>query len=115
MLERCRRDQWSPSDLDWSAKPRAMSPERERAIVQLFTDMAGIERLAGALFHEQQKRATDPTLRAIFESFVGDEIRHAQVAQMLADHYDVHHYRIYRTNPSLERFIPCFLDAIRLL
>ncbi len=115
MLEMCRRDQWSPGDLDWSAKPRPMSREDEEAIVQLFTDMAGIERLAGALFGEQVKRATDPTLRAIFESFVGDEIRHAAVAEKLAAHYDVHRYRAYRTNPSLRKFVPYFLDAIRLL
>ena len=68
-----------------------MSPQDEQTIVQLFTDMSGIERLAGALFHEQEMRVTDPTLRKIFRSFVGDEVRHAQVAQMLADHYDTRH------------------------
>jgi hypothetical protein len=115
MLERCETGQWRPSDLDWSASPRPMPPEDEQKIVQLFTDMAGIERLAGALFHEQERRVNDPTLRAIFRSFVGDEVRHAQVAQMLADFYDVHHYRIYRANPSLERFVPRFLEAIRRL
>jgi hypothetical protein len=40
MLERCRRDQWSVSDLDWSHPARPMSPEDESAIVQLFTDQA---------------------------------------------------------------------------
>jgi hypothetical protein len=92
-----------------------MSPEDEQTIVQLFTDMAGIERLAGALFHEQESRVSDPTLRRIFRTFVGDEVRHAQVAQMLADYYDTRHYRIYRTSPSLERFVPHFLAAIRRL
>jgi hypothetical protein len=115
MLERCERDQWSPSDLDWTSKPRPMSAADEAKIVQLFTDMAGIERLAGALFHEQEMRAEDPTLRAIFRSFVGDEVRHAQVAQMLADFYDVHHFRVYGLSPSLAKFIPPFLDAIRCL
>jgi hypothetical protein len=115
MLERCEKDQWSPKDLDWSQRPRPMSPEDERAIVQLFTDMAGIERLAGALFHEQEKRATDPTLKRIFRTFVVDEVRHAQVAQMLADFYDTRHQRIYRQSPSLERFVPPFLAAIRQL
>jgi acyl carrier protein phosphodiesterase len=115
MLERCEKDQWAPSDLDWSAPPRAMSAEDEQTIVQLFTDMAGIERLAGALFHEQEKRVADPTLRKIFHSFVGDEVRHAQVAQMLADHYDVRHLRIYRPSRSLDRFVPHFVAAIRRL
>lgn len=115
MLERCQKGQWSPRDLDWSAAPRPMPAEDEEKIVQLFTDMAGIERLAGALFHEQEKRVTDPTLRAIFHSFVGDEVRHAQVAQMLADFYDVRHLRIYRTSPSLAKFVPPFVAAIREL
>jgi hypothetical protein len=115
MLERCEKGQWSPRDLDWSAKPRPMPAADEEKIVQLFTDMAGIERLAGALFHEQEKRAQDPTLRAIFHSFVGDEVRHSQVAQMLADFYDVHHFRIYGMSPSLAKFVPPFLSAIRCL
>jgi hypothetical protein len=42
MLDRCRAQQWQPSELRWDQKPRPMSPEDEMAIVQLFTDMAGI-------------------------------------------------------------------------
>jgi len=112
MLERCKRDQWSVRDLDWNRKPRPMSREDEIAIVQLFTDMAGIERLAGALFLEQQRRVENPTLRAIFETFVKDEVRHSQAAQMLADYYDVHHYKIYRQSPTLTAFVPHFIDAV---
>jgi hypothetical protein len=92
-----------------------MPPEDERAIVQLFTDMVGIERLAGALFHEQERRTTDPTLRAIFRTFVEDEARHAKVAGLLARHYDVHRYQAYEQNPSLVRFVPHFLESIRCL
>lgn len=115
MLERCRRDQWSVSDLDWTRRPREMSREDEISIVQLFTDMAGIERLAAALFREQERRAEDPRLRAIFATFVKDEIRHAQAAQMLADFYDVHHHRHYQESPSLRAFAPPFVDAIHHL
>jgi hypothetical protein len=115
MLERCQAQQWQPSDLRWDQKPRAMSADDERAIVQLFTDMAGIERLAGALFVEQEKRVDDPTLKAIFRTFVRDEVRHAQVAQMLADFYDVHHLTVYRPNEHLARFTPAFVDAVRHL
>jgi len=49
-------------------------------VVQYFTDMAGIERLAAALFEEQRRRADDSALAALFESFVVDEARHAEVA-----------------------------------
>lgn len=115
MLDKCRREQWNVGDLDWSSTPRPMSREEEMAIVQYFTDMAGIERLAGALFLEQQRRTDDPLLREIFRTFVKDEIRHAHTAQMLADHYDVHHYKTYETSPSLRRFAPYFVNAIKYL
>lgn len=115
MLDKCRREQWSVGDLDWSGKPRAMSKDEEMAIVQYFTDMAGIERLAGALFLEQQRRTDDPTLREIFRTFVKDEVRHAHAAQMLADYYDVHHYKTYETSPSLRKFAPHFVNAIKYL
>src|ERR1700733_6483560 len=115
MLRMCHEGQWKTSDLDWSHRPRAMSKEDEIAIVQLFTDMAGIERLAGALFVEQHRRVTDPTLKKIFATFIKDEVRHAQAAQLLADHYDVSHYKVYRTSLTLERFFPGFVEAIRYL
>lgn len=115
MLAQCRRDQWTFADVDLSTPPKAMSRDEEQAIVQYFTDMAGIERLAGALFDEERKKTDDPVLQQIFASFVGDEIRHATVAQLLADHYDVHRYRVYQQNPHLQRFTPAFVALIRLL
>jgi hypothetical protein len=113
MLERCERDQWSVAELDWAKPPRPMSKDAEMAIVQLFTDMSAIERLAGALFVEQRKRVKDPTLKAIFGTFVRDEVRHAQAAMMLADYYNVRHLKAYATNPSVVRFAPHFIDAVR--
>jgi hypothetical protein len=115
MLDKCRREQWKVGDLDWSGTPREMSKDEEIAIVQYFTDMAGIERLAGALFLEQQRRTEDPKLEAIFATFVRDEVRHAHAAQMLADYYDVHHYRPYEMSASLRKFAPHFIDAIKYL
>ena len=115
MLRMCHEGQWKTSDLDWSQPPRAMAKDDEIAIVQLFTDMSAIERLAGALFLEQQRRVSDETLKQIFATFVRDEVRHAQTAQLLADHYDVHHYRSYRTSHTLERMFPAFVDAIQYL
>jgi hypothetical protein len=115
MLAKCREQQWKVGDIDWSREPRPMSKDDEVALVQYFTDMTAIERLAGALFLEQQRRVADATLREIFQTFVKDEVRHAHAAQMLADHYDVHHYRSYRVSPSLERFFPHFLGAVKYL
>jgi hypothetical protein len=115
MHDMCVKLQWQPSDLDWSQRPRPMSRDDEVAIVQLFTDMSGIERLAGALFVEQERRVQDPTLKAIFRTFVKDEVRHAQVAGMLADFYDVHHFRLYQPNLALQRFTPAFVDGVRYL
>jgi hypothetical protein len=111
-----RRDQWDiDRDLDWTVKPRALSREHELAVVQYFTDMAGIERLAGALFAVQRDQTRDLTLRAVFDSFVVDEERHALVAERLARHYDVHRYRRYRLNPHLVRFTRHFVRAAREL
>jgi hypothetical protein len=115
MLEKCRRDQWSVDDLDWSIQPRALSKPDEMAIVQYFVDMAGIERLAKALFEVQRDRTEDPTLKAIFETFVVDEERHAVAAERLARHYDRHRYKTYALSPSLVRFRPHFLQAVRLV
>src|SRR6185295_3121964 len=100
MLRLCREGQWAPGDLDWWQKPRPMAKDDEMAVVQYFTDMAQIERLAGALFVEQKRRARSPVLVEIFATFVKDEMRHSHVAQMLADHYDVHRYRAYRPSKS---------------
>lgn len=115
MLARCRREQWHPEDIDWDRPARDLSSEDESRIVQYFTDMAGIERLAGALFREQAKKATDPRLREIFDSFVEDELRHALVAQHLADHYNRRQLRRYRPNPHMLKFTPHFVRAVRLL
>lgn len=113
MLEKCVRDQWSIDDLDWSLPPPTLSRDKEEAVVQYFTDMAGIELLAGALFEVQRDKTKDPTLKKIFATFVADEKRHSAVASRLAKHYDVHHYRDYVESPSLTKFRPHFLAVVR--
>jgi hypothetical protein len=116
MLEMCQKGQWKIDvDLDWSVPPRPMEREEEIAIVQYFTDMAGIELLAGALFDEQRKRVEDPTMKKIFSTFVADEKRHSEVAKRLARYYDVHQYRDYQMSPSLVAFEPHFVNAVRHL
>lgn len=115
MLEKCHRDQWRISDLDFSQRPRPMTKNEEIAICQYFTNMAGIERLAGALFKEQRLRTDDQTLKKIFATFERDELRHSNVAQLLAEHYDVHHYQDYEPNRHLVKFAPAFVHAIRFL
>lgn len=116
MLEMCRKGQWNVDvDLDWSVPPRPMSREEEMAIVQYFTDMAGIELLAGALFEEQRKRVEDPTMKKIFATFVADEKRHSEVALRLADYYNVHKYKEYEMSPALAKFAPNFVDAVKYL
>ena len=110
MLTLCQRDQWRIDDLDFGGRPRALPSEHEERVVQLFTDMAGIEELAAALFREQEQRVADATLKAIFRSFVEDELRHSVVAQRLANFYDVHRYR---RNAALVAFAPCFVQVVR--
>lgn len=114
MLRLCRDQQWSIDDLDWSVPARQFARDDEIAVVQYFTDMAGIELLAAALFEVQRDSCEDPLLREIFASFVKDERRHAAVALRLARHYDRHQYQSYRANPALERFRPRFIEVVRL-
>src|SRR5207248_7672023 len=104
MLEKCVRDQWSVDDLDWRQPPPVLPREKEEAVVQYFTDMAGIERLAKALFAVQARKVDDPVLRSIFDTFVVDEERHAVAAERLARFYDVHHHRDYAMNDALVSF-----------
>jgi len=85
------------------------------AIVQYFTDMAGIERLAGALFLSQHQRADNEELKEILATFVIDEMRHSRVAELLAEHYNVNKYKTYEMNPHLTKFIPHFIRAIDYL
>src|SRR5512140_602185 len=113
MLDKCVRDQWSIDDLDWSVPPPELPRDKEVAVVQAFTDMAGIELLAGALFEVQRRKTADRTLAKIFSTFVADEKRHSTVAARLAQHYDVHHYRLYTESPSLAAFRPHFLALVR--
>ena len=115
MIERCRAEQWSVGDLDWDTPTPAMSEGDEANIVQFFTDMAGIERLAGALFNAQENATDDPVLKEIFGWCVVDEVRHSHAAQMLADHYDVRKLRAYQLNPALVRFTPHFVRLIGLM
>ncbi len=113
MLARCREGQWRLDDIDWSRAPRPLDAAGEREVVQYFTDMAEIERLAGALFAEQRRHATDPVLREIFSTFVIDEERHARAAERLARHFDTRKLTTYRPSPSLVHFRPRFLAALR--
>ncbi len=115
MLAMCRRDQWSIDDLDWSLEPRELSREHETAVCQYFMDMSGIELLAGELFKVQRDMTDDPTLAAIFDSFVVDEERHSAVARRLCEHYDVHGYQTYELNPHLVRFRDPFVEAVHHL
>jgi hypothetical protein len=115
MLSLCERNQWHADDLDWSVKPKQLRREDEIAVVQYFTDMAGIELLAGKLFQVQRDRAEDPVLAKIFDSFVVDELRHSEVAVRLARHYDVHHYQQYKMNAHLLAFSDAFADLLQYL
>lgn len=116
MLAMCLRDQWSiDQDLDWNVSPRPLSREHEIAVCQYFTDMSGIELLAGKLFDVQRKQTKDPRLKRIFETFIEDERRHSECALRLAAHYDVHRYQRYELNPHLVRFRGPFVEALRHL
>jgi len=112
MLERCVQGQWSVEDFDWKSAPIPLSREQEIQICSYYVNMSYIERLAGALFRSLSERMEDPHLRAIFRTFVDDEVRHSHAAARLADYFDVHHYRVYTPNVAMLRFIPYFVGMI---
>src|SRR3569832_537753 len=95
MLDKCIRDQWSIDALDWSVAPPDLPRDKEEAVVQFFSVLAGFVLLAMSLFEVQRDKTDDPVLAKIFSTFVADEKRHSEVAKRLAAHYDVHHYKIY--------------------
>jgi len=115
MLDKCVRDQWSIDDLDWERPPPELPRDKEEAVCQYFTDMAGIERLAKALFATQAAKEQDPTLRAILQTFVVDEERHAVAGERLARYYDVHRWRPYELTEALVKFRPHFLRVVALM
>ena len=115
MLRKCVEQQWKVQDLDFDVAPRVLSREDELAVVQYFTDMAEIERFAGALFAEQRRIVEDPTLKKIFSTFVADEERHAVVAERLAAHYNLNKFKTYTPSQGLMDFKPHFLAALKYL
>ncbi|MFO0549064.1 MAG: ferritin-like domain-containing protein [Polyangiaceae bacterium] len=115
MLALCESGQWTLDAIDWSRPPRQLSPTVEREVVQYFVDMAEIELFAGALFAEQRRRARDPVLRAIFESFVADEERHSRAAKRLAKHFNTRALQSYEPSASLLAFRPRFLRMLEHL
>lgn len=112
MLELCERGQWSVDDFDWTRAPISLDRGQEIELCAYYVNMSYIERLAGALFRSLAPRMDDPRLRAIFDSFAGDELRHSHAAARLADYFDVHHFQVYTPSVSMLRFIPYFVGMI---
>lgn len=115
MLDRCYQGQWDVNDFDWSRKPRPMSKEKETRVCRYYANMAYIERLAGALFLSLSRRVDDPTVKAIYETFYIDELRHSHAASKLMDYFDLHHYEVYTPNQAMLKFIPYFVNSVDTL
>ena len=116
LLERCHKGQWRIEDFDWEQTPQVkMDKEKEIRVCTYYMNMSYIERMAGALFLALSKKMTDPTLKAIYESFHGDEIRHSQAALKIMDYFDVHHYKVYTPSPAMLKFLPHFTKAVDTL
>src|SRR4051812_11727916 len=101
MLEKCRRDQWTLDELDWTQRPRELSRDDEIAVVQYFTNGGGSEKPGAAFLRGRGSKRKAPTLRAFLEGLVVDEERPREAAPPPARHYDVHRFRTYATNPAL--------------
>lgn len=116
LLDRCYKGQWSVDDFDWNRTPEVqLSKEKEIQVCTYYLNMSYIERMAGALFLALSKRMNDPTLKAIYESFYVDELRHSHAAAKLMDYFDVHHYKVYTPSPGMLKFVPYFKKAVETL
>ncbi len=105
MLDRCNRGQWKVDDFDFTGKPVELSRFDEMEICQAFTNLIYVERIAGLTFLELSKKVEDPTLKAIYESFYTDEVRHSVAVAKLADYFNVHNYRIYTPDERLTMLV----------
>lgn len=113
LLERCYKGQWKLEDFDFTQPPSVeLDKEKEMRVCSYYMNMSYIERMAGALFLALSKKMTDPTIKAIYESFHEDEIRHSQAALALMDYFDVHHYKVYTPSSAMLKFLPHFTKAV---
>lgn len=113
MLERCRKGQWSVEDFDFTGRPIAMDRFDEMEACQAFTNLIYIERIAALTFLELSKKVESPVLRAIYESFYDDEVRHAEAMSRLAVYFNAHNYKIYAPDPQLSVFVRTITETIQ--
>ena len=71
--------------------------------------------LRGHLFAEQPPSHRRSTLKEYLQTFVVDEVRHAEAASASRGFYDPHHLQDLRAQRELVKFRPHFLADIKYL
>jgi len=84
MQNKCRAGQWSLADIDWDAPGRErVSAEQRERMRSFMGDLVWIESFGQYAFEAMAATTDEPALRAIYESFAVDELRHADAEQRL--------------------------------
>lgn len=107
MLEKCRRLQWSVDDIDWEAPGAdAVGADQRLALGGFMADLYWIESIAAPVFGFMRDATAEPALAAIFDSFAGDEQRHADAELLLMRRWGIAGRReIPAPNPSVRNLM----------
>ena len=84
MRRKCRAGQWSLADIDWDAPGReTVTRAQTKRMHRFMADLVWIESFGQYAFEAMAAKTRDADLRAIYESFAVDELRHADAEQRL--------------------------------
>ena len=105
--QKCQRLQWDADDFDWEAEGAdRVSDDQASALLPFMADLYWIECVAAVVFRSMAARETDPTRKAIFESFAADEQRHADAEHRLMVRWGIAGRRQRpRPNPNVAKLL----------
>ena len=84
MRRKCQAGQGSLADIDWNAPGvETVTPAQAEGMKRFMADLVWIESFGQYAFEAMAAKTKDPDLRAIYESFAVDELRHADAEQRL--------------------------------
>ena len=94
-------------DVDFEAPgAELVSDEQAAALAPFMADLYWIERVAAIAFDAMGAQETDPTRKAIFESFAADEARHAEAELRLMVRWGIAGRRQRpQPNPSVAKLV----------
>src|ERR1051326_9378286 len=96
MRRKCQAGQWSLADIDWNAPgAEAVTPAQAERMKRFMADLVWIESFGQYAFEAMAAKTKDPDLRAIYESFAVDELRHADRSEEHTSELQSHSFISY--------------------